>query len=179
MLHASRVKTKRECAWSCDCKNAMWPRETTARSGDIGAAIRSPPARPMASRFAAEHCSLCRSEKREVFGCLRGGCCADSQAMPSASGMWNTKVEVLTSDVAARDVQAATSPAYWIANARTKSWRFAGDGPGLMGKGRRGKGQFFDWPENGASQSSSGVINAWDCICQSVWITCRKVPDTI
>ena len=38
VLHASRLKTKRECARSCDCRNTMWPRETTARSGDIGAA---------------------------------------------------------------------------------------------------------------------------------------------
>jgi len=95
----------------------------------------------MASSFVAEHCRLCRSEKREVFGCLRGGCSADSQPMPGASAMWNRNGQVLTSDVAARDVQAATSPAYWIANARTKSWRFAGGGSGLMGKGRRGKGQ--------------------------------------
>ena len=37
VLHASRVKTKRECAWSCDCKNAMWPRvmcKRRLRSGD-------------------------------------------------------------------------------------------------------------------------------------------------
>jgi len=33
-------------------------------------------------------------------------------------------------DVAARDVQAATSPANRMALARTKSWRFAGGGSG-------------------------------------------------
>ncbi len=50
---------------------AMWPRETTARSGDIGGEVGSPPAKPMSSGFAAEHRRLCRSEKHEVFGCLR------------------------------------------------------------------------------------------------------------
>ena len=31
VLHASQLKTKRECAWSCDCKNTMWPRVTYKR----------------------------------------------------------------------------------------------------------------------------------------------------
>jgi hypothetical protein len=47
---------------------AMWPRETTARSGDIVGGIGSPLAKPMSSGFAAEHRRLCRSEKHEVFG---------------------------------------------------------------------------------------------------------------
>ena len=49
-------------------------------------------------------------------------------------------------DVAARDVQAATSPAFQLAHARTKSWRFAGGGLGGGGENRRGKGQVFAWP---------------------------------
>jgi dGTPase len=35
--------------------------ETTARSGDIGGGVGSPPARPMSAGFAAEHRRLCRS----------------------------------------------------------------------------------------------------------------------
>jgi len=46
----------------------MWPRETTARSGDIGCGIGSPQAGQKSSGFAAEHRRLCRSEKHEVFG---------------------------------------------------------------------------------------------------------------
>jgi len=48
--------------------------------------------------------------------------------------MWHTNGQMLASDVVARDVQAATSPANRIAHARTKSWRFAGDGSGARGK---------------------------------------------
>jgi hypothetical protein len=68
------------------------------------------------------------------------------QPMPGANAMWNTNGQVLVCDVAARDVQAATSPANQIAHARTKSWRFAGDGSGVAGQSRRGKGQVFGWP---------------------------------
>jgi len=35
--------------------------------------IELPPAKPMSSGFAAEHCCLCRSEKHEVFGCRAVG----------------------------------------------------------------------------------------------------------
>jgi hypothetical protein len=64
--------TGRECAVESRFRRAMWPRETTARSGDIVGGIESSPAKPMSSGFAAQHCRLCRSEKHEVFGCPRG-----------------------------------------------------------------------------------------------------------
>jgi hypothetical protein len=64
-------------------RKAMWPRETTARSGDIEGGVGSPPAKPMSSGFAAGHRRLCRSEKHEVFGCphvwLRSRRLADSE----------------------------------------------------------------------------------------------------
>ena len=50
--------------------------------------------------------------------------------MPGANAMWNTNGQALPGDVAARDVQAATSSANRIAHARTKAWRFAGGGEG-------------------------------------------------
>jgi len=67
---------------------------------------------------------------------------------------------VLLGDVAVRDVQAATSPANRIAPAKTKSWRFAGDGSGAAGQSRRGKGRVFEWPsewEADAQQVSGDV----------------------
>jgi hypothetical protein len=48
----------------------MWPRETTAHSGNIEAILRSPTAKPMSSGFAAEHRRVCGSKKHEVFGRL-------------------------------------------------------------------------------------------------------------
>jgi hypothetical protein len=54
-------------------------------------------------------------------------------------------VSFQVNDVAARDVQAATSPASRIAPARPKSWRFAGGGSRAEGKSRRGEGQVFGW----------------------------------
>ena len=175
--------TGRECAVESRFRRAMWPRETTARSGDIVGGIESSPAKPMSSGFAAQHCRLCRSEKPRLAAatslaasdrhwqkpmssgfaaestavCARakntkslaaraGGCGASSQPMPGANAMWNTAGQVLLGDVAARDVQAATSPANRIAPARTKSWRFAGGGLGSGGENRRGKGQVFGWP---------------------------------
>jgi len=70
---ASRKPTgKRANAPALRFRKTMWPRETTARSGDIEGAIGSPPAKPMSSGFGAEHRRLCRSEKHEVFGCPRG-----------------------------------------------------------------------------------------------------------
>jgi hypothetical protein len=49
------MKTQRECAPELRLRKAMWPRETTARSGDIGCGIGSPRVEPMSSGFAAEH----------------------------------------------------------------------------------------------------------------------------
>jgi hypothetical protein len=48
----------------------MWPRETTARSGDIVGGIGSPPAKAnVFGLCSGEHRCSCRSEKHEVFGC--------------------------------------------------------------------------------------------------------------
>ena len=41
----------------------MWPRETTARSGDIVGGIGSPLAKPMSSGFAAESTVVCVAAK--------------------------------------------------------------------------------------------------------------------
>jgi len=56
------TETERECATEVRLCKAMWPRETTAHSGDIGGGIGSPPAKTKSSGFAAEHRRSCRSE---------------------------------------------------------------------------------------------------------------------
>jgi hypothetical protein len=65
-------RKKRECTTELRFRKAMWRRETTAHSGDIGGGMKSPAAKPMSSGFAAEHRRLCRSEKLAVFGCPHG-----------------------------------------------------------------------------------------------------------
>jgi hypothetical protein len=67
------------------------------------------------------------------------------QPIMSADAKQKPDGPVLASDVAARDVQAATSPASRIARAERKSWRFAGGGSRAEGKRRRGKGKVFRW----------------------------------
>jgi hypothetical protein len=54
---------------------------------------------------------------------------------------------ILRSDVAARDVQAATSAANQIAHAKTKSRSFAGGGTGQRGS-RSGKVRVFGGCQN-------------------------------
>jgi hypothetical protein len=61
-------------------------------------------------------------------------CGVGNEPMPDANAMWNTNDQVLASDVAALNVQAATSPANCLAYAGTKSWRFVGDGSGAEGE---------------------------------------------
>jgi len=73
----------------------MWPRETMARSGDIGGGIGSPQARQKSSGFAAEHCRLCGSEKHEVFGCRAVGGGDGGQRITGANAMWHTSGQVL------------------------------------------------------------------------------------
>lgn len=51
--------------------------------------------------------------------------------------VWRAERGVRVSDVAACDVQAATSPANQIARATTKSRSFAGGGTGQRGKPKR------------------------------------------
>jgi hypothetical protein len=114
---------------------AMWPRETTARSGDIEGGVGSPPAKPMSSGFVAESTAVCAGAKNlRSLAARASGYGLGSQPIPGANTMWGTNGRFLVSDVAARDVQAATSPANQIAHARTKSWSFAGGGLGGGGE---------------------------------------------
>ena len=79
--------------------------------------------------------AVCAGAKNtKSLAACAGSCGVGSQPMPGANAMWNTAGQVLLGDVAARDVQAATSPANRIAPARTKSWRFAGGGLGGGGE---------------------------------------------
>jgi len=132
---ASRKPTGkgRECAPESRFRRAMWPRETTARSGDIEGGIGSPPAKPMSSGFTAESTVVCAAAKNTKSLAARvSGYGTGGQPIPRANAVWNIAGMVTLGDVAACDVQAATSPANRIAHFRTKSWRFAG---GVLGGG--------------------------------------------
>jgi hypothetical protein len=108
----------------------MWPRETTARSGDIGEALDRH-RQGQCLRVLQRSTAVCAEAKNmKSLAARTGSYGAGGQPMPGANATWNTNGQVLVSDVAARDVQAATSPANRIARARTKSWRFAGGGEG-------------------------------------------------
>jgi hypothetical protein len=63
--------------------------------------------------------------------------------------MWHTNGQMLVSDVAARDVQAATSRANQVAHAATKSWRFAGGGSGARGKADAAKAKSLEGLQGG------------------------------
>jgi len=136
--------TRRECAEELRFWRAMRPRETTAHSGDIGSGLLSAPAETKSSGFEAEHRRLCRSEKREVFDCPRGWLRSLSTTRQFANAMLNTRAQMLVSDVAARDVQAATSLANRIAHAGRKSWRFSCGGSGARGEAGAAKAMSFD-----------------------------------
>ncbi len=80
--------------------------------------------------------------------------------------------QVLASDVAARDVQAATSPASWIAKARRKSWRFAGGGSGQKGKAVAAKANSLTGLRMGNQSRRRGLQWRVIGIYQSVWVAC-------
>jgi hypothetical protein len=110
----------------------------------------------MSSGFAAKSTAVCAGAKNSKSLAARvSGYGAGSQPIPSANATWHTNGQVLMSDVAARDVQAATSPASRIARGGRKSWRFAGDGSGVAGRSRRGKGQVFRRPFRIGSRRSA------------------------
>jgi hypothetical protein len=73
--------------------------------------------------------------------------------------MWNANGQVLEGDVVARDVQAATSPAFRIARAGRKSWRFAGDGSGASGKAGAAKAKSFDGSPSRISTPRAQKLN--------------------
>ena len=99
----------------------------------------------MSSGFAAERTVVCAAAKNTKSLAARvSGYGAGSQPIPRANAVWRTNGHVLVSDVAARDVQAATSPASQIARAGRKSWRFAGDGSGARGKAGVAKAKSFE-----------------------------------
>ena len=101
VLHASRLG-KGANAPVLQFWKTMWPRETTARSGDIEGAIGSPPAKPMSSGFAAESIVVYSAAKNtKSLAARAGGCGVGSQPMPSANAMWDTNGRVLVSNVAA------------------------------------------------------------------------------
>ena len=133
---ASRKPTGkgRECATESRFRRAMWPREPTARSDDIVAVSgRHWPSQCL--RVLQRSTAVCAAAKNTKSLAARAGSCgAGSQPIPSTNAKWHTNGQMLVSDVAARDVQAATSPANRIAPARTKSWRFAGGGLGGGGE---------------------------------------------
>jgi hypothetical protein len=144
LMHVASYQAAQEVTSAKHCR-AMWPRETTARSGDIVGGIGSPTAKPMSSGFAAESTAVCAGAKNTKSLAARvGGCGLGSQPILNANAVWNINRQVLVSDVAARDVQAATSPASRIARAGRKSWRFAGDGSGARGKAGVAKAKSFD-----------------------------------
>ena len=159
-LHASRLGQG---------ANALWSRDFGGRCGREKLRLAA------ATAWAASDChrqsqclrvlqrctAVCAGAKNtKSLAACAGSCGVGSQPMPGANAMWNTGGQVLLGDVAARDVQAATSPANRIAPARTKSWRFAGGGLGSGGENRRGKGQVFGWPsglDTGGQQILSDV----------------------
>ena len=144
LMHVASYQAAQEVT-SAKHRRAMWPRETTARSGDIVGGIGSPTAKPMSSGFAAESTAVCAGAKNSKSLAARASSCgADNQPILNANAVWNINGQVLVSDVAARDVQAATSPASRIARAGRKSWRFAGDGSGARGKAGVAKAKSFD-----------------------------------
>jgi hypothetical protein len=123
---------------------AMWPRETTARSGDIEGGIGSP-RQSQCLRVLQRSTAVCVAAKNPKSLAARAGVCgAGGPPTPGTNMMCNGTGHVLLRDVAARDVQAATSPASRIARAGRKSWRFAGDGSGARGKAGAAKAKSFD-----------------------------------
>jgi hypothetical protein len=82
--------------------------------------------------------------QRTSLAARMGGCVPGSQPIRDANAICATDGHVLVSDVAARDVQAATSPANRIAHAGTKSWRFTGGGSGARGKADAAKAKSLD-----------------------------------
>jgi hypothetical protein len=120
--------------WRCDfgerCGREK-PRLAAATSGAVWDRHRQSQCLRVLQRSTA----VCAGAKNtKSLAACAGSCGAGSQPMPGANAMWNTAGRVLLGDVAARDVQAATSPANRIAPARTKSWRFAGGGLGSGGE---------------------------------------------
>ena len=81
----------------------MWPRETTARSGDIEGDIGSPAAKPMSSGFAAEGTAVCVEAKNtKSLAARMGDCAPGSQPIPRANAVWSADGQVVANDVAVR-----------------------------------------------------------------------------
>ena len=103
-------ENKARMRWSCDCKNAMWPRETTAHSGDIGAVLDRH-RQSQWLRVLQRSTAVCAAAKNTKSLAARR-----VRAVPTVSRFQARMrdetwlVEFSVSDVAARDVQAATSP---------------------------------------------------------------------
>ena len=98
--------------------------------------IGSPPAKPMSSGFAAESTVVCAAAKNTKSLAARAdGCGPGSQPIPRADAVWNINGQVLVSDVAARDVQAATSPR--VSNSPCRKKVLALCGRRLRGRGEK------------------------------------------
>ena len=79
---------------------AMWPRETTARSGDIVGGFGSPTAKPMSSGFAAESTAVCAGAKNTKSLAARAGVRgAGGEPIPSANAVWSLGGQVVVNDV--------------------------------------------------------------------------------
>ena len=105
------------------------PRLAAATSG----AVRDRHRQSQCLRVMQRSTAVCAEAKNTKSLAARASTCGPgSQPIPRANAVWNIAGMVMLGDVAARDVQAATSPAFRIAPAKTKSWRFAG---GVLGGG--------------------------------------------
>ena len=115
----------------------MWQRETTARSSDIEAVFGRRGKGQSLWGFAAEQSEAGRSEKPQCLWRPAWVVPTELSGDLECPVVWRKRFNISGSDVAARDVQAATSPANQIAHARTKSRSFAGGGTGQGGKPER------------------------------------------
>jgi hypothetical protein len=80
----------------------MWPRETTAHSGDIKA-VSDRLRLSQCHRVLQRSTAVCAVAKNAKSLAARAGYCgAGSEPMPDADAMWNTNGQVLASDVAAQ-----------------------------------------------------------------------------
>lgn len=87
----SRLGKGHECAIELRFWRAMWPRETTARSGDIG--TESDRGRQSQCLRVLEQSTVVRDEAKNTksLAARVTKCGAGGQPMPNANAMWSTK----------------------------------------------------------------------------------------
>ena len=142
---------------------AMWPRETTAHSGDIVGGFGSPTAKPMSSGFAAESTAVCAGAKNSKSLAARAsGVRHRKSPIPGAIALWRRTVRVTQAMWPRVMCKRRHRWRMGYPFDRTKSWRFAGDGAGARGKAGVAKAKPFGGPLIG----TAAVSDLWPMQCQ-------------